>query len=1006
MHAASRTGPSNPAPEPGEEPPSGPPGGPRPPADPIAIVGIGALYPGISGPEALWRLLTQTELSCACPPAGPDTTAPPAAAAGNRCGQPVPVPGSAGSSAVLDDVRVDVARFGIPPAQAASLARMQVLMLEAAGQCLADAGYADRPLPGEHADVVVGTCYGLDRQHANAARVEGGRYAHRLQRAVSVSHGGSGPADLAARELRGRVRERFGASAHDRVGEMASTIPARIASAFKLRGRTLAVESADATSFTALAHALACLRSGESRSALVVTGQRPEGDLLTRALAAKGLIAAGTHPFEADGDGFTLAAGVGALLLKTLPEAEADGDRIYAVIRDCSLAHSAAGGALRYPFDAEGRRDLAARSYRSASVPAGAVQYVECAGSGIARETEAEIEALAGVCDGVRGPLAIGSVKDRLGHTFANSGLAAVSKVALALHHRTLPPQWSREKARALDLTGTPFRILRTAQPWPAAPDGAPRRAAVLGSSVTGVLGHVVVEEYPGPAGGVPVRREPPGEPAAGSRPQAPRRAPRVGPAEPIAVIGYGGMFADSPGADAFWRTMLSGHDRIAPLPAALFDREAYYCPGELSVMHSYTEVGAPVRVPSAPPPGTRVMPERFAQMDAAQRVGLAVAAETLTRSGVRAALTGPGLVAIGSNLGLTREREAAALLSLDAIEADAAGLEALSGLPAEELRELLACLRRTYRDPEDVLAPGFFDGSLASGTAAVIADEFGLDAVPVAVEAACASSLAAIDLAVQQLRSGTVGYAIAGGVELPCTERDMVLCSALGLLSRNRITPFDAAADGFTAGDGCALFLLKRYDDALRDGDRIACVLRGVGASNDAKSLIAPDTEGQARAIRQAFGQVDFGPAEVGYLEAHGTGTRVGDRVEIAAAARTYSGSGRQRPLEIGSAKSFFGHTFAAAGAAGLLRALYALRTGTIPPNANLRDPNPALDLAAVPAHVATEAAPWPEEAGRPRRAGVSSFGTGGINYHLLLEEHREGARAADVSLEAKEAR
>ncbi|NJP80231.1 polyketide synthase, partial [Streptomyces sp. AA8] len=183
-------------------------------------------------------------------------------------------------------------------------------------------------------------------------------------------------------------------------------------------------------------------------------------------------------------------------------------------------------------------------------------------------------------------------------------------------------------------------------------------------------------------------------------------------------------------------------------------------------------------------------------------------------------------------------------------------------------------------------------------------------------------------------------------------------------------------------------------YADARRDGDAIHGLLRGIGASNDAKSLIAPDVDGQVRAMRQAFGQAGFDPADVGYLEAHGTGTRVGDRVEIAAAARVYASPHRRRPLEIGSAKSFFGHTFAAAGGAGLLRALYALRTGVLPANAGLTAVSPELDLERIPARVSTATTPWESAPGRPRRAGVSSFGTGGINYHVLIEEHLDGPR------------
>lgn len=934
--------------------------------EPIAIVGIAALYPEARGAGAFWRLLGEDSLHCGC--ADRDSGA--GTGAGdphwNRCGRVAPEGGG------LDDLHVDVARFGIPPAQARSMARMQVLMLEAARQCLIDAGYSDRPLGTDRTDVVAGTCFGLDRQYANAQRIETRRYARELERVLA---GSGAPAAEAADELRSALLERFGGSPHDRVGEMASTIPARVAGAFKLHGRTLTVESADATSYVALAHAVSSLRGNVSDAVLVLTGQRREGPLLASALAAKGLLAPG-HPFAADGRGFALGEGVGALLLKRLSSAIRDGDRVYASILDCSLAYDPRPGTFRYSTSADRRRALAMRSCRAAGITPESVRYVECAGSGIAAETTAELAALAQTRAGVEpGTVPIGSVRDRLGHTFANAGLAAVSKIALALYHRTVPPHWSPDESAETDLSGTPFRLARTQEPWPARP-GAPRRAAVTGASVTGTLCHLVLEEYDSRApsrtgSGVPAR-------------------PAV-PAEPIAVVGYGGYFADSPDAEGFWRAVSSGRDRIRTMPEERFDRELYHDPGALSLTHSYTDQGAYAEVPDAPPDGIRLTPRRFAAMDGAQRVTLTVAAELFARGPAPRTLRGSGVVAVGSTLSLTGDRRAGAELALPDVEEAVAALPALRDLPRAELDRLIAVLRERCSDPPDL--PAVFDGCLASGVAALIAAEYGLDAVPLAVEAACASSLAALDVAISALRTGTADFAVAGGVELACNVRDMVLCSSLGLLSHGKISPFDAGADGFTPGDGCALFLLKRYDDARRDGDPIVALIRGVGASNDAKSLIAPDADGQARAMQQAFEQVDFEPASVDYLEAHGTGTRVGDRVEMAAAAQVYSKPKRSRPLEVGSAKSFFGHTFAAAGSAGLLRTLQAMRNRTLPPNAGLRELSPTLDLHDIPAVISTGASPWRAEPGQPRRAGVSSFGTGGINYHLLVEEHTEWA-------------
>ncbi|WP_268257393.1 beta-ketoacyl synthase N-terminal-like domain-containing protein, partial [Streptomyces longispororuber] len=189
----------------------------------------------------------------------------------------------------LDDLVVDVARFGIPPLQARSMNRMQLLMLEAARRCLADAGHPGRPLPAERTDVVTGLCFALDRQHANAVRMELPWYARELERAATAVGATPDEAAGAAAELRGLLAPRLGGSPHDRVGEMASTVPARIAAAFKLRGRTLAVESAEATSFVALAHAVDQLRAGTADAVLVLAGQRCESPFVARALGAKGL---------------------------------------------------------------------------------------------------------------------------------------------------------------------------------------------------------------------------------------------------------------------------------------------------------------------------------------------------------------------------------------------------------------------------------------------------------------------------------------------------------------------------------------------------------------------------------------------------------------------------------------------------------------------------------------------------------------------------------------------
>ncbi|WP_369387659.1 polyketide synthase [Streptomyces sp. CG1] len=928
--------------------------------EPVAIVGISALYPQAQGVDAFWSLMLEPAPGCAC------TSAHPAAG--------------------LDPESVDVSRYGIPPAQAGSMAAMQKLMLEAARHCLTDAGYAERPLPSDRTDVLAGVCFGLDRQYANARRVEATRYADELRASAEESDFADtrGAAAAAGEELAAVMRRTLGESPHDRVGEMASTIPARIAGVFGLRGRTMAVESADLTSYALLAHAVSALRCGGSDAVLVLAGQADEGPLPGRALAAKGLGADCVHPLEEEGQGYPLGEGVGAVLLKRLSTAVHDGDRIYALVRGCALGHDPRPGTFRYSVSPLLHERTARAADRTLSQRGCAPQYVECSGTGVAGVTAAELGALNGLLpQSTLGSVAVGSVRDRLGHTFANSGLASLTKVALALYHRRLPPHWAPRGSRPLDLAGSVFHTLPEARPWPAGIGGGPRRAVLGGTSLTGSVAHLVVEEYD----------------ASRARHGA-VQPPQAAAAEPIAVVAYGGAFAGSPDPHSLWQTFISGRDRFAPLPREVLERRLHHAPGALSLSHTYTDLGAWMAPPREPPDGVPVTPARWAAMDPAQRLTLTVAAQFLSRrssEGLRGGpgpvLAGHGIVAVGSNLCLTRERLLNAALCADDLEAAVEELAALAELPSQERKTLAAQARSRCAGQVPPLGPADPDGCLASGVAAVLANEYRLAAVPMAVEAACASSMAALDVAITALRSGAAEFALAGGVELPCNPRDMILCSALGLLSHSRITPFDRSADGFTPGDGCGLFLLKRLRDAVRDGDIVHAVLCGIGASNDAKSLIAPDTEGQARAIRDAFGQVGFDPGAVDYLEAHGTGTRVGDRVEVAATAATYGTPRRRQPLHIGSAKSFLGHTFAAAGAAGLLRVLLAIRAGTLPPHTNLDTPEPSLDLDAIPAMVPDRPVEWHTRPGHPRRAGVSSFGTGGINYHLLVEEHLDGS-------------
>ena len=271
---------------------------------------------------------------------------------------------------------------------------------------------------------------------------------------------------------------------------------------------------------------------------------------------------------------------------------------------------------------------------------------------------------------------------------------------------------------------------------------------------------------------------------------------------------------------------------------------------------------------------------------------------------------------------------------------------------------------------------------------AGVLAKALGLGGGSFTLDAACASSLYAIKLAADELLAGRADAMLAGGANGADPQYTQLGFAQLRALSASgRCAPFDAAADGLMVGEGAAVFLLKRLSDALAHGDAILAVIAGCGLSNDMHgNLLAPAKEGQLRAMRRAYGAAGWKPADVGLIECHATGTPVGDAIEFDSLRELWGdASGR---CVIGSVKSSVGHLLTGAGAAAVAKVLGAFAAGTLPPQANFREPAVGLNYADGPFRVLGAAEPWDRRGTEPRRAAVSGFGFGGVNAHLLLEE------------------
>lgn len=470
-----------------------------------------------------------------------------------------------------------------------------------------------------------------------------------------------------------------------------------------------------------------------------------------------------------------------------------------------------------------------------------------------------------------------------------------------------------------------------------------------------------------------------------------------------VAIIGMSCLFPGAADLVRYWANLVNATDAIREISPAEFDKSKYGRTAETpafrseseAFQHAYTTRGGYItEYADFDPLKYGVMPNSLSGMDPDQLLSLRLAVDAMEDAGyaTRDFDRERAQVVLGRTM-------APSIGVMNLIQTGQTVQQVMDAVKAlcpqytdEDFRQIESAFRSSLRQCNADTIPGVMPNVIAGR----IAGKLGFQGRNLVLDAACASSLVAVEVAVRELLAGEADLVVTGGVHInSCAAFSQMFCG-LGAMSRSGIIrPFDENADGTLVGEGAGVLVLKRLEDAIRDGDRIYATIIGVGTSSDGvgTAVLAPNVDGEALAIQRALQMAGIPPSTIGLLEAHGTATTVGDLAELQAIAQAWRGGQDASWCALGSVKSMIGHTQAAAGAAGLIKIALALHEKVLPPTLHVDKPMAKIGWERHPCYINTRTRPWIHPAAwetrqSPRRAAASAFGFGGINAHVILEE------------------
>jgi len=463
----------------------------------------------------------------------------------------------------------------------------------------------------------------------------------------------------------------------------------------------------------------------------------------------------------------------------------------------------------------------------------------------------------------------------------------------------------------------------------------------------------------------------------------------------PIAIVGMSALFPDAPNLHQYWDNIINKIDSIIDIPKSRWNIEDYYDIDSEAPDKTYCKRGGFIPDIDFNPMEFGIPPNILEVTDVTQLLGLLVAKSAMKDAGY-GETSDEVLDATGVILGVTSGMKLLGSLTSRLQYPIWEKVLRRSGISESDTGQIIEKMKKAYVRWEENSFPGLL-GNVIAGR---IANRLNLGGTNCTVDAACASSLSAMKMAISDLLEYRSDMMIAGGVDADNSPMMYMCFSKTPAFTKGENPrPFDEDSGGVMIGEGLGMVVLKRLEDAERDGDRIYAVVKGIGTSSDGKfkSIYAPRSGGQAKALRRAYEDANVEPLSIGMIEAHGTGTAAGDVAEFEGLKEVFTekkpekfGYPDYQHIALGSIKSQIGHTKAAAGIAGLIKTALALHHKILPPSINIDRPSKKLGIENTPFYLNTEPRPWITD-GEPRRAGVSAFGFGGTNFHYVLEEFQD---------------